>query len=65
MGFLELTVPAETGGGGKHTNCLSEVISAPDKRAGCLGLEVWLRHIPGNTITCKYFTPDLVIIASH
>lgn len=46
-------------------NCVSEVISAPNKRAGCLGLEVWLRHIPGNTITCNYFTLDLLIIASH
>lgn len=46
-------------------NCLSEVISAPGKRAGCLGLEVWLRHIPGNKMTCNYFTPDLLIIASH
>lgn len=65
MGFLELAVLAEIGVGEERTNCFSEVISAPDKRAGCLGLEVWLRRIPGNTTTCNYFTPDLPIRVYH
>lgn len=63
MGFLKLTVPADTGGGQKQMNCLSGVILAPDSTSDCLGMEVWFRHNPGNTATCNYSTPDLLITA--
>lgn len=65
MGFLELPVPAETGGGKSTGTVSQEVISAPHKRAFCLDLEVWVRRVPENTITCNYFSLDLLIIASH
>lgn len=63
LGFLKPTVPADTEGGQKQMNCLSEVILAPDSKSDCLGLEVWFRHNPGNTTTCNYFTPDILITA--
>lgn len=51
---------------GKSTGTVSqEVISAPHKRAVCLDLEVWVRRVPENTITCNYFSLDLLIIASQ
>lgn len=61
-GFLKPTVPADTGGEQKQMNCLSEIILTPDSRSDCVDLEVWFRYNPGNTTTCNYFTPDLLII---